>query len=492
MIDPAQITPFRGFAPDLDPATPGIFLDTQNLAPTAKGFEPFETPVPAYPALDNPVRGAYLARYLDGSTRIIAGTSNKLYVGKDGSWTQKGSGYTVGANSRWRFTMFGNTVIAVNGTDAPQAATGADAAFGNLTGSPPVAKLTESVNNFLFMANEAAATDRWYCAGIGTATVWAADIAAQSNNDRINERPGPLTALRALGPDLVMYKLMSCYLGRYVGPPLVWDFQMLSPDTGTWGNESVVTFYGDSQFFVGWADFWVTNGGRPQKIESNLREWFFEESLDQNYAERIICRWDRTRDVIIINYPSREASPQGTLDKELVWHHKTNRWTRGDRTIEFALLPELPFVPGLSYDAFGTLFATWDDPGSTLYESLAFQSVARPVQAIFKTDHILYSMTGTPGPSHFITGDWGDDTLFSHLIRVKPRFGRYPTDDAQITNYYRYNLGEPGITDKTQPLAYQGWYNIRRAARWHRFLYEFDGDYEIVGMQPILQPRGAR
>lgn len=490
MMNGAEIIPFAGFAPDLNPATPGIFLDTDNLAPTAKGFEPFPSLVQAYPALPSAVFGGYLARYLDGSTRLIAGTGTKLYSGNNGVWTERGTGYGATVDKPWVFTMFGNTVIATNGVDVPQAAAGADAAFSALAGTPPTAALCEAVNNFVFLLNTSSFTNQWFCSGIGTATIWAADIAAQSNNDTVGETPGGFTCAKALGPNLVAYKLKSMFIARYIGPPLVWEFIMLSPDTGTWGPYSAVTFGGDSQFSVGWSDFFITNGGRPQRVESNLREFFFETSLDQNYAQRIITRWDRTRDLIVIHYPSRGS--EGVIDKYLVWHPKTNRWTRGDLVIEHALLPELPFIPGLTYDGFGTRYTTWEDPGSVLYEDFSFRDIAAPSQALFLPDHVLYSQSGEPGASWFLTGDYGNDNLFSYLTRVKPQFGRYPADATQLTNYFRTNLGDTETTDQIRPLAYQGWFNLRRAARWHRFRYDFEGDYEIIGHQPLLARHGER
>lgn len=492
MYDPSQIVEFKGFAPDLDPSTPGIFLDTDNIVPTVKGFEPLPSMLQAYPPLPTGTcLGAYLARYLDGSIRIIAGTATKLYEGNNGAWTERGTGYTMAATDRWRFAMFNNTVIATNGVDAPQAATGAGGAFSALAGSPPVAKFVEAVNNFVFLANTASASNEYYHSGIGTSTVWAADIAAQSNNDTITETDGPFTAFKKLGPNAIAYKLRSMFLGQYVGPPIPWSFQLLSAETGTWGAESAVGF-ADSQFFVGWSDFWVTNGGRPQKLDTWLREWFFEESLNQNYGHRIIAVWDRTRDIIFVHYPSRDAAVAGTLDKWLAWHIKSNRWTRGDRTIEFALLPEIPFLGGMTYDGFGTTYSTYASPGSITYESFLFQALSQPGTALFLPDHALYTFTGAPGASSFLTGDWGNDTKFSHLIRVKPKFGRYPADDADVINYWRTNLGDTQTDGTAHALAQQGWYNVRRAARWHRFLYEFNGDYEIIGHQPILQQRGER
>lgn len=493
----SEIIPFMGFAPDLDPSTPGIWLDCQNYVPTVKGFEPLEQLMAFYPALPGPVQGAILARYLDGTSRLIAGTGppdNKLYVGNNGIWTDKSGAltFTLTAIDRWRFTVFGNDVIAVNGVDAPCVAAGPDATFITLAGSPPIARLVANASNFVFMANTTVGTNQWWCSGAGTDILWTPDVATQSANDQTDETEGPFLAMKPLGPDIILYKLRSMFMGRYEGPPLIWRMILLSSDTGAAGNEAVVQF-GDRHFFVGWADFWVFDGNRPQPVQSNLREYFFEESLDQNYAWKIICRWDRTRNVIFIHYPSNGS--MGVLDKWLCWNPVSNKWTRSDQTIEFAILPELANRPGMTYDGFSTAYTTYNGiPAGLTYGSDVFGVPFAPGQAVFGTDHVLYSFTGTPGASSLLTGDYGDDIRFNHQVRLKPRFGRYPANGSTNTlrNYYRYNLGDAQTADGVHNLHDQGWYNFRRHARWNRFLLSFSGDHEIIGIQPIIQPRGMR
>jgi hypothetical protein len=65
-------------------------------------------------ALDGACKGAYVGTLLDGSKRIVAGTQAKLWDVTASAWTDRSQagGYT-GLN-RWRFTMFGNNVLATN------------------------------------------------------------------------------------------------------------------------------------------------------------------------------------------------------------------------------------------------------------------------------------------------------------------------------------------------------------------------------------------
>src|SRR3546814_8413616 len=66
------------------------------------------------------------------------------------------------------------------------------------------------------------------------------------------------------------------YLGRYVGPPLVWAWQRVPGDIGCSGPESVAMV--DTQhFFVGPSDFYTFDGTVPRPIGGPVREWFRSE-----------------------------------------------------------------------------------------------------------------------------------------------------------------------------------------------------------------------
>jgi hypothetical protein len=67
--------PFIGFCPDLDPATPGVIVDCDNIIPTTKGFSAGNSLVDAgLAALDSSCKGAYVGTLLDGTKRVVAGT----------------------------------------------------------------------------------------------------------------------------------------------------------------------------------------------------------------------------------------------------------------------------------------------------------------------------------------------------------------------------------------------------------------------------------
>lgn len=125
MAKKIQIEPQKliGFAPDLDPSTPGAFQTCNNVVPTLIGFKAAASPVNAgLPALPTPAVGASLIGLLNGTDRQFAGTSTHLYENISGTWSDvsRTGGYTLGTSGQWRFAPFGNMALAVNGNDVLQ------------------------------------------------------------------------------------------------------------------------------------------------------------------------------------------------------------------------------------------------------------------------------------------------------------------------------------------------------------------------------------
>ena len=65
-----------------------------------------------------------------------------------------------------------------------------------------------------------------------TDTAWTPDIATQAANGTLGDTPGPVVAAHALGANLLVYKQRATYLATYLGPPVIWSFQLLADDAG--------------------------------------------------------------------------------------------------------------------------------------------------------------------------------------------------------------------------------------------------------------------
>src|SRR5512139_1681321 len=176
--------PFLGFAPDLDPATPGVLTSVTNVVPSVKGFKGAPTGGgTGYAALAAACRGAAVLTKLDGTTRFIAGTAVKLYEGASAAWTERTRGapsspsnYTMGTAGRWRFSVFGNSVLAVDGRGADVLQRSPTDVFADVSGAPKADCIATSANFVMLAATYDASngdqSDRWWCSAILDETSW--------------------------------------------------------------------------------------------------------------------------------------------------------------------------------------------------------------------------------------------------------------------------------------------------------------------------------
>ena len=480
--------PFLGYTPDLDPATPGAITDCVDILPTVKGMKGRPAPVNGgYAAFPSAVKGLAVLRILDGTRRVFAGTSSKLYELSGGVATDRsrGGGYTLGAESRWSFGQFGNTTLAAAKDNVIQSSS-PGFAFADISGAPQ-AKFIATASGFVMAANTTDATygdqsDRWRCSGFQDATAWTPSIATQSNTGRIVDSPGPITGLKALGDGFVLFKERAMWMGVYVGGDVVWQWNQISNEIGVADNGLAIDT-GTAILFLGHDDFYLFDGTRPVAIGSAVREWFYSR-VNVAFSYRIQGAYDRVNACVWWCYPSR-SSTDGSLDEALVYHVKSNKW--GKCSLRVEALAEYRSA-GITWDQLGTLYATWNDlPTNIAYDS-PYWSAEAPVLAYIDTTHTLQTLTGDATTSSITTGNMGDDAMFSTVIDVRPRFTRAPTSST-ADHLYDDDYGDIMTTGAKSTLA-DGKYDFLWSSRWHRFRFNFVGNHEMIGFTPKIATDG--
>jgi hypothetical protein len=472
--------PLKGLGPDLDRTTPGVIVDGDAIVPTLQGIAAANSlAATGQPALAATPTGAYATLLLDGSKRMFASTNSKIYEASGGVWVDRSRAGNYSGVQRQRFCVFGNQVLNANRAEAiGQAAPGAG--FVDIAGAPK-ASILVSVDGFVmaFDTNDATYGDRpdgWWCSGLRDQTLWTPSAATQAANGRLLDTPGRITAGAALGLDVVAYKATSMYLGRYVGPPLIWAWQRVPGDIGCSGAESVVSV-DTRHYFVGPNDFFVFDGTVPQPLNAPIREWFFND-LNQTYRANIIGAVDLPRSLIYWYYPSVDST-SGALDSVLIYNFRTDAW--GKQALSIAV--PVQYTSGaVTYDSLGTSYATYSALPAIAYDS-PFWSADQTVPAVF-VGTALYSLTGAPGASWLKTGDFGDLTDYTFLRRVTPRYRTTPSAGT-ATNYHRDTLGETATTDATATMS-RNRFDFRRSAHWHSLRLDHTGPVVLDGLDVDL------
>ena len=139
------MNPLLGFTPDAPTTTPGIILDCTQFIPYESGMRAAPSLNTQAAALAAECRGAATLTKLDGTRRVFAGTAADMYELSAGAWSDvsRAANYTLGANTRWSFTQFGDTSVAANIDNVIQ--TSSAGAFADQATSPQ-ATIVESVS----------------------------------------------------------------------------------------------------------------------------------------------------------------------------------------------------------------------------------------------------------------------------------------------------------------------------------------------------------
>lgn len=478
------MTAFIGFAPDLDPVTPGVITNCTQLVPALKGMEGAPTALDSgIDALPDTCKGAGYMTRLDDVRRLFAGTGSKLYELSGTSWVDRSKGggaYTGGAENRWRFVQFGNVSLACNETDKIQySSTGA---FADIAQAPK-ARMLETASGFVlaFGCNDLLIdgdrSDSWWCSNIYDYATWTPGSGNQAAYGYLLDTPGEIRAARRMGQDVVVYKERSLYLGRYVGPPVIWAFQLIASDVGALSQESVVDT-GNAHLFMSRDDFWIFDGSRPRSIGAPVREWFFANS-DSSYRYKIQAYYDKFKDRVWWFYAPNGSA--GALTDALVYHIGSNKWGHAQVRVECIL----------DYFTAETPWDSWPPGAATDYDSLPDVSFDSPyfdndssTLAIFDTSHRVATLAGPCATATLTTGDIGDETQYTTITAAKPRFISRPTS-ATCTNFTKAFSGDAAATGSTSSLNGNK-FDVLASARYHSLRLSMTGDFEIVGIKPDL------
>ena len=572
------------FVPDSPSSTPGCVVDADGMFPTASGARVLPSLVVQSNALPAPALGAFFAIYSQGGFNTFAGTGQHLYRLLNGVASQSGTGMTYDqfaslykqyqnlprlqynstffqppipgfipglswvevdggqtfSGQPWSFDQAGDDTIATNGADPVQVFSGSGTQFAPLAGNPPKAKFVVTVDPgagvsvVTILANLLTDATGWVASAPGNDALWSLNVNDLSASGFLRAAPGPITGAKSVRTYAVLFKKDSMYLGTFVGPPYVWDFQPVSFQIGCSSNNAIINI-GDLLVFPGPDDFYSFDGWSLNPIPNALREWFFGQPGQQGtgianpmFLNKILARYDESTGVVYWHFSSVNANPAGTLDMYISWNKKSGRWLPGHTIIQMA--PGGYGKSGLTYDQFCVQFANganggltvdqlasidpvtdWDSllggvVGKQTYAQLPHLTYADPSfgpasnrsQSVILPDGKLYTYTGPANSGYLQTGDLGDPIRLTRINRLRGQFGVFPAratngQRALLSSFVRRNLGDVLVPFKTNvPLSDQGYFDFMESAGWHSLLMAFQSDAELQALSPDAIDAGDR
>jgi len=471
------------FAPDLDPATPGVLTDVVNVIPTQKGYAGCYTGTNiAYSALASECRNLVNTKKLDDTRRFFAATQTKIYEGNSGTWTERQAGTPdIGAENRWAFAQFGDYTLACAKSVVLQASS--SGAFSTMTA--PSAGCMAVGQGFVMLGNTTDGTygdsgDRWWCSALNDHTNWTPSGTTQCTTGRLVDTTGPIVAMTGYGSTFVAFKSESIYVGSYVGSPSVFQWSLVPGQVGV-RNKEAIAQAGQQLFFLGNDNFYLFDGSRCVPIGNPLREWFFKSEVSESYSYKTVAAYDRPNQFVWWFYV---PTGQTTLTRALVYHITTGKWGKVHLAVEAAATY---LSDPITIDGLDTLSATIDGLPDIAYDS-PYWSAASQVMAYADTSHQVKALSGNSTNSSITTGSVGDVGTYSLISRVKPRFLLAPAS-ATLTHQYDNDYGDDWTTSGISTLA-NGAFDLLHSARWHRGTVDFVGPWEMVDFKATLTQDG--
>ncbi len=485
--------PFFGeYKPDIPDRDNDGLTVAKNCVPHAASYKQISQPVVYSSALNERCQGFIAVKNESGNVYNFAGDDTDLYTLTAGgtTWSEISSStgaYSTASTGTWEFAQWGNTVIAVNGVDSPQAATIDGTDFATLSGSPPIAKHIGIVRDFVVLGNLAGDDPtKLHWSAINDSTVWTAGT---NQSDTQNLQSGGKIQRVVGGEYGVIFCETSIYRMTYAGYPLVFQFDEVEPGRGTPAPNSVVRF-GDAIFYLGRDGFYMFNGQVSTPIGANRVDKTFYSDLDTNYYERITGTIDPINTLVFWSYPG-EGSTSGTPNKIIAYNWTTNRWAGPIETTHEILVQS--FTMGTTLDALTTTL------GYTNIDLLPYSLDSRiwqggeVVLSVFNSDHKLSHFTGDAFDATFETGELSLNSGGRAMVTgLRPLFDGTGTATAQIGSRNTVNgtttwSAESAMNSQTELCPF------RVNARYHRARIKITGGFShAYGYDPEFVAAGSK
>lgn len=322
---------------------PTTFDGRYNTLTACVGFVPTDAGYVVSPianpyfdtALADDCLGARAIKVESGSIRLFAGSASKIqeFVPATG-WVDrsKAGGYSTGSN-RWWFSpgLQYSEVIATNYADTIQRSTGTG--FTNLTNAPKAKIVVAQTNALLALyydTGSGAVPNGIITCTRGDPTVWTPADDNDATSLKLVETPGEIVAGATLHDIVVVWKKSSMYVGRFVGGEEKWQFNLLSPNVGCYGQEAWCNTPAGI-VFTGEAGTYLFDGSVPRPIDQGVRASIQDKMNSTNsWGANVSLVNDDVMGAVFIYIPSPTANEENNNARFscYAYNYRTEKWSQ--------------------------------------------------------------------------------------------------------------------------------------------------------------------
>lgn len=476
------IIPAPEFAPDQPDLTSSGSDTVYNVIPvTESSYGPLASHQPFSSALNARCQGGLAAGDANGTIRVYAGTSTKLYrlpsPGTTPADVSKVGGYTTSSVLPWSFTILGQRIIATNFNDPPQSyVEGTSALFADLiaTGITSLkAKYATIIRNWLFLANT---TDSTY--GAQPQRVWWSAIndptnfptpgtqAAANNLSDFQDQPGPHGQVMGIAGNLgtadgASFFERAVWRIIYTGLPDIFTFVPAEGARGLLASGGLNQL-GANVAYPTEDGFYKFDGSNSIPIGKGKIDKFFYNDLQPSYLDRISCCADPSRGLLIWAYPGVGAS-MGNPNRLLIYSDAFNKWTATEASavqIEY-ILRGATFGQTLEgLDAFGTVDSLDYSMDSGVWAG------NRSILAAFDTTHSYGYFDGSNLAAKIDTSDF--EPVAGQQTKINRARPLIDSSSATVAVASRDRLSDTVTFNVPQIQEANGSCPLRSRGRYHR------------------------
>lgn len=235
--------------------------------------------------------------------------------------------YTTNAADRFRFTQFGDVIIATNNSQRLQSwVLDSSTAFHNLSDDAPIAKYITVVRDFVVCANVKESGNqlqyRVQWSGLNDETTWTSSQATQSDYQDIPDG-GQIVGIRG-GEFGVIFLERAIYRMSYIGTPFVFQFDNISRNKGCVASGSLAQYQGIT-FFLSDDGFYLCDGQNVQAIGAEkIDRWFFTNASEADF-DSLSAAVDPIRKLVIWNFKGIDGNRY-----LIIYNFATKKWTYAD------------------------------------------------------------------------------------------------------------------------------------------------------------------
>ena len=413
------------------------------------------------------------------TTFTYANTGSDIISGADtGTITFQ---YVTPNNQRWRFTQFGNVLIAANGGNRLQGYNvDSSTNFSDLAADAPQSRYVTVVRDFVvsgYVNDSTIRANRVQWSALNDESSWTNSATTQADFQDIPDG-GAVVGLTG-GEFGLVFMDRSIHRMSYVGSPLVFQFDNISRNQGCYEANSIIQ-YGGTSFFLSDDGFYACDGQQIIPIGNEKVNRFFFDDVDEGLLSLMSAAIDPVRKLVIWAYASLSSA---TVDKLLIYNYEIGKWTSGTTTASRVATSSTPSFTLEGLDVFGNL-----DNIPTSFDSRIWLGGKMQFAGVRNAKVITFS--GANNTAYIETGDIEVPGTTSAITMAKPIVDNGSGNVALVS---RRILSEQVIFGSQSAADAENRVSIRGVGRYHRLQLTPTGQWKAaVGVDIEMNGLGSR